>query len=345
MRPLITLAALLTLAPAAAAHEFRAPDAGPLKTPYACSFHWFVARPAAAGEARVVGLDVVRSDDLGRLGLRVFVFDGRRLRALVHEAPAAAWAPFATAAPPDLDGARDALGRGPGWIAAAVRGAGPDLRRVRLHLRVTPRSAPRPVGDLGTGIAVRLSAVDWLRARTTGWVEVDGERLEVDADGPLSLHVGTSLPDYGYLATLPGAPGPGLLLASVGRDDLRVGGDLLGERAVTYAHWTGLPGHLGGKRTLSVEAIRGGRVAFPGTGREVAVERVVAQVPHTLLGRPTTTFVAEVTLRAPRSMAPWDLRRPREHRVLVIGDARGQAFVDALAPARGLAQALGQGGR
>ena len=98
--------------------HFSAPDAGEGKTPYACTFHWF-----RLDDGRICGLDVIRSDDTGQLGLRVFlVGDDGKIRHLVRAAPAAAWAPFATGEKPDaLGGDAEVLGRGPGWIAGHAR--------------------------------------------------------------------------------------------------------------------------------------------------------------------------------------------------------------------------------
>ena len=48
-------------------YNFVAPDSGPHKLPYTCSFHWF-----HTPDGQLIGVDVVRSDDMGRRALRVF---------------------------------------------------------------------------------------------------------------------------------------------------------------------------------------------------------------------------------------------------------------------------------
>ena len=42
-------------------YNFVAPDSGPHNLPYTCSFHWF-----RAPNGQLIGVDVVRSDDLGK---------------------------------------------------------------------------------------------------------------------------------------------------------------------------------------------------------------------------------------------------------------------------------------
>ena len=48
-------------------YNFVAPDSGPHKLPYTCSFPWF-----HTPDGQLIAVDVVRSDDLGRRALRVF---------------------------------------------------------------------------------------------------------------------------------------------------------------------------------------------------------------------------------------------------------------------------------
>jgi hypothetical protein len=286
---------------------FAPPDAGTERTPYACTFHWL---PVAGG---IVGLDVIRSDDTGQLGLRVFVFERAGIRALVHEAPAAEWAPFA-AERPDLDGERNVLGRGPGWVAGSVRAPGQSLPRVRFSFQVQPAGPGRqlrpPLGGL-----LRLRAIDYLDAHTTGFIELDGERLEIDARGPLSVHHGLRLTRYGYVAAVPAGPqGVRLVSATVGGDTPRIGGSLLGDAAVTYAIGAqGLPArslHLG----------RPGRDVLLGGSRRLVLEEVRA-FPHHLLDEPTVTAVARARVEG----------GVRTESVDVILDNRGEPFASLLA--------------
>jgi hypothetical protein len=295
--------------------RFAAPDVGPGRTPYACTFHWL---PTADG--RVVGLDVIRSDDSGRRGLRAFVFErGGAIRALVHEAPAGEWAPFATDHRPALDGDRDVLGRGPGWVAGAVRAPGQSLPRVRFLFEVQP-AAPGLRLRPPLGGALRLRATDYLDAHTRGFIELDGERLEIDARGPLSVHHGLRLTRYAYAAAVPpGAEGPRLVSATVGGDALRVGGPLLGSAAVTYTFGAqGLP-------TRSLRLGRPRRDLPLGGGRRLVLEEVHA-FPHVLLGEPTVTALARARLEA----------RGRDQASLtLVLDNRGEAFASLLGLAAG----------
>lgn len=331
--------------------RFVPPDTGAAAAAYTCTFHWF-----RTADGRIVGLDVVRSGDAGRMGLRVFVADREGgLRALIHEAPASEWEPFQTGAPPALTGPGNALGRGPGWVGARVHGSGPSLHEAAFELHVTPLEPGCTAGDLGLDF-LHLSATDFPLVRTQGRLVIDGEELAIDATGPCSIHFGRSLPDYAYLATVPelDAPaGPGLLLAATRGDNLRKGGELVGERAFTYAHFLDLPGDLPRLKFVSLRRPQPGQARYhfpvlgvPAFGKTVVVTRVLSAVEHTLLGRPTTTYLAEVELQVPRLWPP--LVRAK-HRVLAIGDVRGEVFQaqvglgptaapEAEAPSTGLAQ-------
>jgi hypothetical protein len=217
--------------------HFRVPDAGADKTPYACTFHWF-----RLDDDRICGLDVIRSDDTGQLGLRVFLFgaDGG-IRHLIRVAPAAEWAPFTTDAKPDaLQTGDEVLGRGTGWIAGHARADTPDggITDFRFDLQIRPETV-----GIGTGQKLGLALLfltieDFRRVRTTGTVIIDGKPHTVDAEGPCSIHYGSKLPQYAYVATVPrgASAASDLLLASAAGDDVRYLGNLLGGFSVTYAY-------------------------------------------------------------------------------------------------------------
>ncbi len=210
-------------------------DVAPERTPYCCSFHWF-----RLPDGRIVGIDAIRSDDTGRLGLRAFLVapDGD-IRGMSHAAPENDWYPFTTNEKPSLDGDRPALGRGPCWVAGAVRDTGQGLDSVVFDLEVVTESKGHSSSLLWDLDFVDLAATDFMLAHTTGWLELDGERFEIDSRGPVSLHLGAKLPEYGYCATVPQPDrpaAPGLLLASVDGDNLRVFGKLLDDVGFTYAY-------------------------------------------------------------------------------------------------------------
>ena len=69
-------------------YNFVAPDSGPHKLPYTCSFHWF-----HTPDGQLVGVDVVRSDDMGRRALRVFALQpgSDTVSSLLLEGPTPDW--------------------------------------------------------------------------------------------------------------------------------------------------------------------------------------------------------------------------------------------------------------
>jgi hypothetical protein len=208
----------------------------------------------------------------------------------VHEAPASEWAPFATDDRPTLDGDRSVLGAAPvGGGIGARAGAVAGARALPLRgaaagpgLRLRP-----PLGS-----ALRLRATDYLDARTRGFIELDGERLEIDARGPLSVHHGLRLTRYAYAAAVPpGADGPRLISATSRPGRARVAGPLSGGAAVTYAFGAqGLP-------TRSLHLGRPRRDLLLAGGRRLILEEVRA-FPHVLLGEPTVTALARGRLEA-----------------------------------------------
>jgi hypothetical protein len=265
--------------------EFHAPDAGEGKTPYTCSFHWF-----RLPDGRICGLDVIRSEDSGQLGLRAFVVEeSGEFRHLVRVAPAAEWKPFHTEERPDaLHTDANVLGRGAGWVAGHARGDGApgSIGDFRFELAITPETPGLGTGQHGLAF-LNLTIADFRRVRTCGTVIIDGERFAVDALGPCSLHYGSSLPPYAYLATVPRSEdaAPSLLLAAAAGDDLRVGGKLLAELCVTYAYGEhGVPAvslHIGSyEQTIQL-----------GGGRHIEL-RDAKLFPHQLLARSTVTGTA-----------------------------------------------------
>jgi hypothetical protein len=223
------------------AFKFDAPDNPPDYTPYACSYHWF-----RGPDGRVLSLDVIRSHDSGQLGLRVLRerADGG-VDGLSLISPIAEWAPMRTdgSMPDAEDVGRPALSRGRNFVAGQVTGGQGNLRRVSFALAVNPKAPGLGPGSLALEIS-RLSVTDYTRVRYLGFVEIDGERIDIDAPGVVSLHYGDSLPHYAYVVSVPQLEESAarLLLSSVRSDTIRYKGELLGDCAVTYAYGTdGLP--------------------------------------------------------------------------------------------------------
>lgn len=270
--------------------DFVVPDAGPGKLPYACSYH-LLRLP----DDRMLVLDVVRSEDLGKLCLRALVLaPGRAPDALLVEAPLADWSPFCTTAPGDLDRTRNVLGRNRGWVAGSVAGAGPTIQRVAFSLEITVESIGLPTDRLGLAF-LHLTVQDYTRVRYRGHVEIDGERHAIDAPGIASVHLGQRLARYAYVATAPpreGDAGPQILLAAVDRDDFKIGGDLLGDRAATYYYGSG---------GVPPVALLFGAFTHPislGPLHALALDDIHV-LPHTFLGEPTVTGLARAHLVRP----------------------------------------------
>jgi hypothetical protein len=307
--------------------RFTAPDTDPGKEPYTCSFHWF-----RAADGRIVGFDEIRSDDQQHLGLRVFVAgDDGSVRALIHLAPLDAWAPFEVTDRQSVTArasGRDALGRGEGWVAGSVAAANDPrgITSASFDLDISVEAPGLGPGRLGRPL-LRMSVLDFPSVRYRGWVEIDGERLAIDAEGTASLHFGQRLIEYAYLATVADArrPGaPGILLAAARKDDLPVGGALLGDLDVIYAF-----GH-GGVPPVMLHA---GTIVGPsipvgwGASIELSDARVI---PHDLLGLPTRTACARATLVRP---SPTLTDLGREERLdlgRVMVDCRGASQLPLL---------------
>lgn len=263
-------------------------DSGPYETPYCCSFHWL-----RLPDGRVLGLDVVRSGDTGRQALRLFVVEATgAVTGFVVEGPDDTFAPFATDEPPTLDAPR-VLGRGEGWIAGYVTATDQAFSSVRFSLRVEPECLAHSTKELFDLDLVYLASIDYTRVHTAGYVELDGTRFEVDAIGPVSVHVGERLPPYGYAATVPfGAAdeGPTLLLASVSGEDVRFLGFDLRETVFTYGLGSGsVPA-----RVYSLRDYAPLRLPVGLLGR-IALTDVQTHV-HRLLGEETITASADAVM-------------------------------------------------
>lgn len=192
------------------------------------------------------------------------------------------------------------------------------LRSVKFELWV---GALRP--GVGTGTmaleVAHLTVVDFTLVRYKGFVEVDGVRAALDALRTNSVHSRERLPTYAYLVTVrrrDEADPKALLLGAIRRDDLRIGGELLGERTLFYAHAHGMIPpfslHVGDLRR-SIPLSAGGWIELSD----------ILPVPHEFFGQPAGTATATARHYPPIS-GPTDLGR-------VILDCRGEDFVRALA--------------
>jgi hypothetical protein len=258
-----------------------APDTGPDQQPYTCSYHTL-----RLADGRILVLDIVRSDNTRQRALRVFLSDDRGgLRALNAAGPSDSWSPFVTTREA-LDRTRNVIARGPQWVGGGVqRGDGPDLGIQRVAFDLELRVDESAVRSDTLGLAfLRMTVEDHPRVHHRGWVEIDGEHIAVDAPGAVSVHIGEQLCNYAYIASPPTSdPSPGLLLASVGGDDFRHLGALLGQNTATYTYgWHGLPplSLAIGSFTHPISLAPGGHKLHLVPGPPVL---------HTLLGVPTIT--------------------------------------------------------
>ncbi|MCH9684068.1 MAG: hypothetical protein K0V04_21725 [Deltaproteobacteria bacterium] len=293
-------------------------DVGDARTPYRCSFHWF-----RLPDDRICGLDVIRSDDTGQLSLRAFVVepDGE-IRGLAYAAPCDQWQPFTTTTRPQLDGDTPGLGRGADWVAGQLTTRGQGIDQIRFDLNVSPRSRPHSTDALWELDFVHLAATDIMRVQTTGWVEIDGRRFEIDSDGTVSLHFGQHLPLYGYMVTVARAAqpeAPRLLLSAVSGGDIRVFGKALKEVTFTYAYGDhGVP-----SRMYAVGHVQNNRVPLTVPMGHVQLSNI-KPFPHLLLGVPTITASADAIVHHP-PCDPVDLGR-------IVLDYRGAMFTNTLTP-------------
>jgi hypothetical protein len=271
-------------------------DTGPHKTPYCCSLHWF-----RLADGRIVGLDLIRSDDTDQLGLRAYLVEADgAIQGLAYTAPTAQWAPFASESAPPLGGPKPALGRGLNWVAGSLHTGGQPLNRVAFELTVVPQSKAYNYAALWQLEFVYLTATDFTTVQTTGWLEIDGIRHAIDSEGPVSVHYGAHLPSYAYGVTVhdrSNPEAPRILLASVAGDNFRGFGQQLKALAVTYAYGGGgVPPrlyHIGPFEPRSIP------VGFTG---EIELAEI-QPFTHQLLGVETITATAMATLHLPLSQA------------------------------------------
>ncbi len=267
--------------------NFLAPDSGPHRTPYACSFHWL-----RMPDDGIIGLDLVRSDDLNRRALRVFeISPAGEIRSLVLESDSSDWAPFSTESIPSLKQTKPVLARGENWVAGAASAEGQSISAVAFEFRLNPLRLGKGTGEAGLLVA-HLNAMDYTETETSGWIEIDGSRTEFEANlGPASIHFGDFLPDYAWAATVPkpGVERPQILVNAIDAEDLKIGASLLENRSLIYGYGSaGLPGLFVATAELEQGAIP--------LGEKPRLELAnIKAFDHTLLGRHTVTATAEAS--------------------------------------------------
>lgn len=296
--------------------NFMAPDSEPHKLPYTCSFHWFWT---PAGE--LIGLDLVRSDDMDRRALRVFAINSQReIASLILEGPSSDWAPFATDAPPALDQSKPVLGRGKNWVSASASVSNQSITDVGFELTLAVQIAGKGTGEAGLVLA-HLTAMDYLRVEISGWMKINGRQITLDCNlGYTSVHLGDFLPNYAAVASVPPQrpDAPGILVNVSDADDLKHGATLIGDKSVVYGFGSGgIPGFF-----TTIGRLEKGVIPL---GQDAWLELSnVRSFPHTLLGRPTTTATADATyIVANGSGIPVGQ---------VILDFRGTEYAPLLAP-------------
>ncbi len=267
-------------------YNFVAPDSGPHKVPYTCSFHWF-----RTPDGQLIGLDLVRSDDMGRRALRVFSIDATGdIASLILEGPSSEWEPFATDHPPAIRQGEPVLGRGENWVAASASVSGQSISAVSFMLRLKVLVPGKGTGECGLLLA-HMNAMDYLRTEVSGSISLDSHRIDLDrAIGYASVHFGDFLPNYAAVASVPPrkSSGAGILVNVTDPDDIKHGAALIGDRSVVYGYGSGpIPALF-----LTVGTLEKGAIPLGGARLELSKGKSFA---HTLLGRPTTTAVASAT--------------------------------------------------
>lgn len=243
-------------------------------------------------DGRLIGVDVVRSDDTGRRALRVYALSpGCDMITLVLEGPSAEWAPFATDTPPRLELGKLVLGRGENWIAAAASAPGQSIGSVSFEFHLNVQIPGKGTGECGLLLG-HMTAMDYLRMEVSGWIEINGVRTDVSrATGYASIHFGDFLPDYAGIATIPlhDGSGSGILVNVTDSDDVKHGAALLGSKSLVYGYGSGqLPAFF-----MTVGDLEKGRVPL-GHGRQVEFSNIRG-FDHFLLDRPTNTATAAAT--------------------------------------------------
>ncbi len=267
-------------------YNFLAPDSGPHKLPYTCSFHWFHTR-----DGQLIGVDVVRSDDMGRRALRVFaVGAGGEIASLILEAPSSEWAPFATDSPPAMPQDKPVLGRGENWLAASASVSGQSINKVSCLLEFKVLVPGKGTGEAGLLLA-HMTAMDYLRMEVSGWIELNSNRIALDrVIGYASVHFGDFLPNYAGIASLPphNPSGAGILVNVTDSDDIRHGAALIGDKSIVYGYGSDpIPSLF-----LTIGKLAKGVIPLGNAHLELSN---VKGLPHFLLDRPTTTAVATAT--------------------------------------------------
>jgi hypothetical protein len=295
--------------------NFIAPDSGPHKRPYACSFHWFWT-----SQGDLIGLDVVRSDNMDRRALRVFAMrpDGQ-IDSLILEGPSAQWAPFTTDAPPRLDQDKPVLGRGKNWVVGSASVSGQSINAVSFALNLDVQIPGKGTGECGLVLA-HLTAMDYLRVEVSGWMKINGRQIALDRSlGYTSVHFGDFLPNYAAVASVPPEkPGAmGILVNVSDSDDLKHGASLLGDKSVAYGFGSGrIPGFF-----MTIGRLARGMIPL---GHDERLELSnIRSFAHVLLDRPTVTATAEATYVAGGAGIPIGQ---------VILDFRGKEYAPLLAP-------------
>jgi len=267
-------------------YNFLAPDSGPHKLPYTCSFHWF-----HTSDGQLIGVDVVRSDDMGRRALRVFAIRPEGdLASLILEGPTSEWAPFATDNPPKMPQDKPVLGRGENWLAGSASVSGQTINTASFLLNFKVLVPGKGTGECGLLLA-HMNAMDYLRMEVSGWINLNDEQIDLNrVIGYASVHFGDFLPNYAGIASVPPAPpvGSGILVNVTDSDDIKHGAALISAKSIVYGYGSGpLPGLF-----LTVGKLARGVIPLGGAQLELSNTKGFA---HFLLDRPTTTAVATAT--------------------------------------------------